>query len=61
MLSVQPVGLALGQADLVTWMAVPVPASASCQTSSMSETWQEIVIRSFAWSTRSFCGIGKSG
>ena len=60
MLSVQPVRLALGQAD-VTWMAVPVPASASCQTSSMSETWQEIVIRSFAWSTRSFCGIGKSG
>jgi hypothetical protein len=28
---------------------------------SMSETWQETVTRSSASSTRSFCGIGKSG
>ena len=42
-------------------MAVPWLPSASCQTMSMSETWQDTVTRSPAWSTRSFCGMGKSG
>ena len=45
----------------VTWMDVPPSALASCQTVLMSETWQETVTRSLAWSTRSFCGMGKSG
>jgi hypothetical protein len=42
-------------------MDVPSPASASCQVTSMSETWQDTMTRSFTRSVRSFCGMGKSG